>query len=231
MYGDVIAEIDWSVGQILERREAGLDDQTLVLFSSDNGPWMSYGNHAGSAGPLREGKGTVLEGGDRVPFWRAGRGRFRPAPVTDCAGDDHRRAADIRQFCRRPAPSDGHRRPRHLAAAATRATPSRPHEAFYYYWDNGLDAVRSGNWKLHLPHPYQALEHAGRDGAPGAFVRKDLPLSLFDLERDPAESANVADQNHDVVATLQNFVERAREDLGDSLTGRVGKNVRPAGQL
>ena len=69
LYADVISEIDWSVGQILDAlKRTGLDDETLVIFTSDNGPWLSYGNHAGSAGPFREGKGTTFEGGVRVPF-------------------------------------------------------------------------------------------------------------------------------------------------------------------
>src|SRR4029079_9402935 len=69
LYGDVIEEIDWSVGQILTTiKELGLDEKTLVLFTSDNGPWLNYGNHAGSAGPLREGKGTTWDGGMREPF-------------------------------------------------------------------------------------------------------------------------------------------------------------------
>ncbi len=80
VYGDVIEEIDWSVGEVLKAlKENGLDENTLVIFTSDNGPWLSYGTHSGSPGPLREGKGTVWEGGVREPSWRVGPGRFRPA--------------------------------------------------------------------------------------------------------------------------------------------------------
>ena len=109
------------------------------------------------------------------------------------------------------------------------ANAQAPHEALYFYWGTELHAVRSGRWKLHLPHPYQSLERAGHGGAPGTFVRRELELSLFDLEADPGESTNVADRHPEVVTKLMAFVERAREDLGDSLTKRVGKNVRPAG--
>ena len=106
-----------------------------------------------------------------------------------------------------------------------------PHDALYFYWGAELHAVRSGTWKLHVPHPYQSLETAGRDGMPGKYVRKELPLSLFDLDKDPGESTNLSEQHPDVVKKLLQYVEQAREDLGDSLTSRVGKNVRPAGKL
>jgi arylsulfatase A-like enzyme len=106
-----------------------------------------------------------------------------------------------------------------------------PHDALYFFWGTELHAVRRGKWKLHVPHPYQALEVAGQDGSPGKYVRKDLDLSLFDLDQDPGESTNLAGQQPDVVKELLEYVERAREDLGDSLTKRVGKNVRPAGKM
>ena len=91
--------------------------------------------------------------------------------------------------------------------------------------------MRAGRWKLHLPHPYQSLETAGADGLPGKYVTRQLELSLFDLEKDPGESVNVAGQHPDVVTSLMVFVERAREDLGDALTKRPGTNLRPAGTI
>lgn len=106
-----------------------------------------------------------------------------------------------------------------------------PHEALYFYWGTELHAIRSGRWKLHLPHPFQALEAAGTNGMPGKYVTKQLELSLFDLEKDPGETTNVAAGQPEVVSRLRHHVERAREDLGDSLTKRAGKNVRPPGRL
>ena len=91
--------------------------------------------------------------------------------------------------------------------------------------------MRSGRWKLHLPHPYQSLEAAGADGAPGKYVRKEIELSLFDLVADPGETTNVAAANPTVVEDLMRFVEKAREDLGDTLVKRTGKKVRPVGKL
>jgi len=106
-----------------------------------------------------------------------------------------------------------------------------PHDAFYFYWGKELHAVRSGKWKLHLPHPYQHLESAGGGGKPGRYVKQEIGLSLFDLEKDAGETTNVADQNPEVVKKLMAFVERAREDLGDALTKREGRNVREPGRL
>ena len=94
-----------------------------------------------------------------------------------------------------------------------------------------MHAIRSGRWKLHLPHSYQSLERAGGDGSPGSYVRKEIELSLFDLDADPAETTNVAERQPDVVARLMDAVERARDDLGDSLTKRTGKNVRTPGTI
>ena len=104
-----------------------------------------------------------------------------------------------------------------------------PHDVLYFYWGQELHAVRSGKWKLHVPHPYQSLESAGKDGVPGVYVKKELELSLFDLDADAGESTNVAAQHPDVVASLQVHVERARADLGDSLTKRTGAHLRAAG--
>ena len=107
-----------------------------------------------------------------------------------------------------------------------------PHEAFYYYWDNGLEAIRSGRWKLHFPHEYRSLDaEPGKDGQPGPYKSVNTELALFDLDADVGETTNLAAEHPEVVARLQALGEKAREDLGDSLTKRVGKNRRPAGKL
>jgi arylsulfatase A-like enzyme len=233
LYGDVVAEIDWSVGQILEAlKRAGLDDNTLVIFTSDNGPWLSYGDHAGSPGPFREGKGTAFEGGVRVPFLARWPGRIPKGTVGQLPAMNIDLLPTLAGLAGAAAPAPGvidGRDAWPLIAGARGA--AAPHDALYFYWGTELHAVRSGRWKLHLPHPYQSLESAGRGGSPGKYVRKQLDLSLFDLENDPGESTDVSGRSPDVVRKLMEYVERAREDLGDSLTGRTGKNVRPAGTL
>jgi arylsulfatase A len=234
LFGDVIAEIDWSVGQILTAlKEHGVDDQTLVLFTSDNGPWLSYGNHAGSAGPLREGKGTTWDGGHRVPCVVRWPGQIPAGSECGelCGTIDV--LPTLAKLAGGEVPDDRIVDGRDIGPLL-RAEPGAksPHEAFYYYWDNGLEAVRRGNWKLHFPHAYRSLSGpAGKDGEPGPYRQARTELALYDLATDVGESRNVADQNPDVVAELQKLAAVAREDLGDSLTSVAGKNRRPAGKL
>ena len=232
LYADVIAEIDWSVGEVLEAvRRAKLDDDTLVVFTSDNGPWMSYGNHAGSAGRFRESKGTAFEGGVRVPFIARWPGRIPRASV----GSQPAMTIDLLPTFARLAGAAPGRRPidgRDMwPVLAQQPDAAPPHDVLYFYWGAELHALRSGRWKLHLPHPYQSLEAGGADGSPGTFVRREIELSLFDLDADPGETTNVAATHPDIVKRLSELADRARDDLGDTLTKRQGKNLRAAGTL
>jgi arylsulfatase A len=234
LYGDVIMEIDWSVGQILdELRRHGLDDNTLLIFTCDNGPWLSYGNHAGSARPLREGKGTTWEGGIRVPCimrWpeKIPAGRVCDEPVM---------TIDIVPTVARLIDA---RLPEHkidgkdiwpLMAAVPGA--KTPHDVLYFYYhSNDLEALRSGKWKLVLPHKYRSLTGPpGRDGSPNGYSHLTCGLELYDLENDIGERHDLADRHPDVVERLQALAEQARDDLGDSLTKRPGRNRRPPGQV
>ena len=233
LYADVISEIDWSVGRILAAvQRARLDGRTLIIFTSDNGPWLSYGNHAGSAGPFREGKGTTFEGGVRVPFVARWPGRIPRRATSDAAAMTIDLMPTIASLTATTLPTDRVIDGRDIwpILGGARGAIS-PHEALYFYWGHELHAVRSGKWKLHLPHPFQSLAAPGKDGAPGKYVRKEIGLSLYDLEADIGETTDVSAQHPDVVKRLMEFVERAREDLGDSLTKRTGKNVRPAGNV
>jgi arylsulfatase A len=232
LYGDVVAEIDWSVGRVLDAiKRAKLDDNTLVIFTSDNGPWMSYGNHAGSRGEFRESKGTAFEGGVRVPFVARWPGRIPRGAV----GSLPAMTIDLfPTFAKLSGAAVSEERiidGRDIWPLLTNAPDAQaPHDALYFYWGTELHAVRSGRWKLHLAHPYRALERPGQDGSPGTFVQKTIEMSLFDLESDPGESIDVASRHPDVVAQLLKLAERARDDLGDSLTKRVGRNVRQPGR-
>ena len=233
LYGDVIEELDWSVGEILRTvGRLGLDRQTLVIFTSDNGPWLPYGNHAGSTGGLREGKGTAWEGGVRVPFIARWPGHI-PAGVVSRAPlmtvdllPTLARLAEVQLDRNRLI--DGVDSWSILAGQGRRSSATR---ARYFYWLNELHAVRRDKWKLHLPHPYRHLASAGHDGQPGKDDTWQTEIALFDLDNDPAESNNVAAQYPAIVKQLMTDVEVARRDLGDSLTGRVGENVRPAAKL
>jgi arylsulfatase A-like enzyme len=235
LYGDVLQEIDASVGEILSAlKKHDLERDTLVIFTSDNGPWLSYGNHAGSAGPLREGKGTVWEGGVRVPFvarWpgqiSAGATCSEPAMTIDILPTLARLVrAELPKH-----PIDG----RDIWPLLTNPRGARsPHEAYFFYYHTGeLHAVRSGRWKLMLPHTSRSMQgqKPGKDGTPGKYRQEKIALSLFDLEADIGETKNLAEQHPAVVKELLAHVEKARGDLGDSLTKRKGTGVREPGRL
>ncbi len=238
-YGDVIQEIDWSVGQILDAlQRTGLDENTLVLFTSDNGPWLSYGNHAGSAGPLREGKGTAWEGGVRVPCivrWpghvRAGSESAEVAATIDLLPTFAHLAGEP-LLTGEPLPERKIDGANAWPVLSGQPDARSPHEAYYYYWGNELQAVRSGRWKLHFPHDYRSLTGpAGQDGRPGGYTNQRCGLELYDLESDVGERNNVAAQNPEVVQRLQNLANAMREELGDSRTSQKGQGVRPPGSI
>ena len=234
LFGDVMMEVDWSVGQILDSlRKHNIEDNTLVVFTSDNGPWLSYGDHCGSALPLREGKGTMFEGGYRVPtlFWWPGKipaggkcDEFAStidlfptvAKLIDGTLPDHKiDGKDIRplMFGEKDAQS--------------------PHEAFYCYYAGGqLQAVRDRQWKLHLPHSYRTMNGrpGGTNGKPAKYEQHRISYGLFDLKNDIGETKNVFDQHPEIVARLMKHVEAARADLGDKLTNSKGSGIRPAGR-
>ena len=238
LYGDVIMEIDWSVGEVLRALERqGLEKDTLVIFTSDNGPWLSYGNHAGSAGPLREGKGTCWEGGTRVPCIMRWPGRI-PAGTTSA---DMLMTIDLLPTI---AKLVGAELPKHALDGrdvwpllAGEAGARHPHEAYWFYYENNqLQAVTSGDgrWKLQLPHTFRTLNGraGGRDGVPVKYEQRKLDApELFDLHADLAETNNVAAPNAEVMARLLKSAEAAREELGDSLTKRQGRGVREPGRL
>lgn len=242
LYADVVTELDWSMGEILGALDRnGIADDTLVIVASDNGPWLPYGEHAGSPGPLREGKGTVFEGGVREPgLWRwpghlpAGAVYGRPAMTIDVLPT----VAAILGV----DPTDGGTRKidgvdlsAHLFTHDPHALPNvtaDPHEALFFYYDgNRLEAVRSGRWKLHFPHPYVSLAGApgGKDGRPAPQKTLNTGLELYDLETDIGEKSDLAAARPDIVQRLGAMADRMRADLGDLSTGRKPTGARPAG--
>jgi len=235
LYGDVIQEIDAGVGRLLDTlEECGVAEDTLVLFASDNGPWLSYGDHAGSAGPLREGKGTTFEGGVRVPFlarWPghipAGRVVHTPAMTIDLL-------PTIAGLVGAPLPSlpiDG----RDIAPLLLGTSEASPQEAYFFYYGRGnLEAMRAGRWKLHFPHGYRSMKGRapGSGGKPGAYdYSPRTGLELYDLENDVGETTDLAAQRPEVVARLSALADAQRRRLGDGLTGVVGTENREPGRV
>jgi arylsulfatase A len=233
IFADVIAEIDWSVGEILKKIEAeGLTSNTLVLFTSDNGPWLAYGNHAGSAAPLREGKGTAWEGGQREPTIAYWPGRIPAGTTCDQVASTIDVLPTLAHLANAELPSKKIDGKNIWPLLAGEADADSPHEAFFYYWGKELHAVRSGPWKLHFPHEYRSLVGApGKDGLPGAYHQLKCGEELYNLDLDIGESHDVADQHPDVVAALKAQADRIRQQLGDSLTKVTGSEIRPSGKL
>lgn len=234
LFGDVVMEIDWSVGQILSAlKRQGLDERTLVIFTSDNGPWLSYGDHAGSTGGLREGKGTTFEGGQREPFVARWPGKIPAGSVCNEPAMTIDLLPTLARLAGAEVPTDRIIDGRDIWPLLSGQPGARsPHEALYFYWERELQAIRSGRWKLHFPHEYRTLKgKPGSGGKPGKYEQRHIALSLFDLETDPGETTNVAAEHPDVVKRLEQLAEQARDDLGDVATGRKGRGVRPPGHI
>ncbi len=235
LFGDVLMEIDWAVGEVLQALAAnGIDRNTLVIFSSDNGPWLSYGNHAGSAGGLREGKGTAFEGGHREPCIMRWPGRIPAGSV--CS--DPVMTIDLLPTLARliGAELPGHRIDGRDVWPLVAGLPGarNPHDAYFFYYNkNELQAVRSGDWKLFFPHKARTMagQAPGADGKPGKYTPLPVGRELYNLRIDPAETRNLADTEPEVIARLEALAEKARADLGDDLTGRQPTGNRPADQV
>jgi uncharacterized sulfatase len=223
MYGDVIEELDWSVGAILDAlRVAGIERNTLVLFTSDNGPWLPFREHGGSAGALREGKGTTWEGGVRTPAIFSWPGTLRPGTVTE-PGSGLDLLATAAGLAGAVLPRDRTLDSFDLSPVLKGTGPS-PRRQLFYYWDSELRAVRDGDYKLHF-----VTSGAYGEGEPRTV--HDPPL-LFDLAADPGERFDVAAQHPDVVARLIAAAEAHRRTVepGPPLFDALLASPAPAGR-
>ena len=215
-WGDAVEEIDWSTGVLLDTlQELKLDRKTVVLFMSDNG---GATRHGASNAPLKGGKGSTFEGGQRVCCVVRWSGQI-PAGAT-C--DEMTTSMDILPtFARLAGTTPPHDRKIDGLDITDLLTGKEgaktPRKAFYYYFTSNLECVRSGPWKLRV----RPMRHR-KPELPGGFTPQ-----LFDLSNDISEAKNVADQNPEVVKRLLALAEAAREDLGDR--DRPGKNQRKAG--
>ena len=224
LFGDVMMEVDWSAGEIMKvLRKHDLHENTLFLFTSDNGPWLNYGDHAGSAAPLREGKGTMFDGGCREPtlaWW----------PGTIPAGSECKEPAmtiDLLPTIAKLIDAD---LPKHqidgkdISALLTDDAKS-PQEAYYFYYGNQLQAVRQGKWKLHFPHGYRTMagKPGGTGGIPTNYSQAKIGLSLFDLHSDIGESTDVKEKFPKIAKRLKS--------LGEKFNQELQKSKRPAGKI
>ena len=235
LYADVIEEIDHSVGQIIETLEQnGLENNTILIFTSDNGPWLSYGGHAGKTGIYREGKGTTWEGGQRVPciVWYPKNIKENTIVSIPIMGIDW--LPTISNLTNSEMPKnkiDG----KNVWGILTENDTQPVHDAlFFYYNKNSLHSVRYGDWKMYYPHRYRTLNGKAttNDGVPVKYDYVDLKSpELYNLKSDPSENLDVYNNFPEIVAKINSLSDLKRAELGDDLKGIVGKENRPAGTI
>lgn len=215
LYGDVIEEIDWSVGQVLDTlRRLNLDEETIVVFSSDNGPWLSFKTHGGSSGPLRAGKGTCFEGGQRVPtiFW--GPGRIPPG-VVDGLGSTIDLLETFAALSGTQPPTDRKMDGYDLSPALL-GTGDSPRDEFFYWTKGALHAVRSGPWKLHFIQ---------REPVNYGRAAEMAHPELYQLEKDISEAHEVSALHPEIVQELTQIADAHRADTADSLPEQVSARI------
>lgn len=239
LYGDVIEEIDYSTGQILDTlKRLDLDKKTYVIFTSDNGPWLIKNkgrkdgslptDHGGTGGPLRSGKVSTWEGGVRVPtiFWAPG----KIEADSECGklATTMDMLPTIAKLAGATVPTD-----RIIDGADVgrlirgESSPSDDEKTYYYYLYTHLQAVRQGKWKLHLPRPAERPWLEGFAPNHNIEPKDDITLEeplLYDLEADLGETTDVAKANPSVVKRLLALAEKARADVGDY--DRIGSGAR-----
>ena len=234
LYADVIEEIDNSVGMIMEAiRENDLDKNTIVVFTSDNGPWLSYGTHSGSTGIYREGKGTTWEGGQRVPciVWYPMEIKANSEIHNPLMGIDWVPTfASVTKSKLSNNKIDG----KNIWPTLTLESEEDPHEAlFFYYHVNSLHGVRYGDWKMYFPHRYRTLngKEGREDGKPIKYEYVDLEeIELYNLKEDPSENKNVYNQFPNIANKIKALAEIKRSEIGDDLTNIIGSENRPIGK-
>ncbi len=231
LFGDVMMELDWSVGEVLRTLdELNLSENTLLILTSDNGPWLSFGNHAGNTGGLREGKGTSFEGGQREPCIMRWKGTIPAGTVCHKLASTIDLLPTIAALCGAALPErkiDGV----DISALMMNEKDANPRDHFvYYYQKNSLEAVRKGPWKLVFPHMHRTYKKnlPGYDGWPGAQPNVATPLALYNLRMDPGETLDVQDKFPEVMEELKILADRYRKELGDDLTDQKGLEIRPA---
>lgn len=224
-YGDWVEEVDWSVGQVLDTlRTLQLDKNTLVLFTSDNGPWLIMGKDGGVAGPLRNGKGTTWEGGVREPTIAWWPGKIAAGTSCDAMTSELDVLPTLVKLAGGEAPADRKIDGKDIWPILAGETKESPHEALYYFSQSRLDAVRSGVWKLAIAPQKKYNERN----------RKELVLAsleqprLYNLGADIGETTDVAAQHPAVVERLKKFVAQMDADLGIK---EDGPGVRPPGRV
>jgi arylsulfatase A-like enzyme len=209
LYWDVMLEIDWSVGQINQAlKDRGIDDNTIVILTSDNGPWVSYGDHAGIT-PYREAKGTSFDGGVRSACIMKYPGGIEAGTLSERTLGTVDLLPTLCHLAGIDMPENEIDGKNVWELITGTAGASNPHD--YYAFSNGSDfeGVMSGDgqWKLHLPHGYRTLDSAGTGGFPGKYGMERIDTALFNMETDPYETTNVLKDHPEVAGELIRLAE------------------------
>jgi arylsulfatase A len=205
IYGDVIEEIDWGVGEILKTlKEEGLDKNTLIVFTSDNGPWLVFEDKGGSAGLLREGKGTSYEGGMKVPaiFWWPG--KIKPAIIHEI-GSALDLFPTINMIAGIEIPEDRIYDGFNISPVLFNLEKSKRQNIFYYHGQE-VFAIRNGKWKIH----YKTWENAYTNKRK---IVEHNPVMLFNLDIDPSEKYDISLANPDIVKSFDVILESHLENI------------------
>ena len=213
LYADVMMEIDWSLGEITKALEgAGIAEDTVVIFTSDNGPWISYGNHAGST-PYREAKGTGFDGGTRSACVIRAPGQIPSGSVSHQAFCSVDLLPTFAGLADAELPANEIDGVDVWDLICNKPDTTNPHDYYPVSMARNFVGVVSGDgkWKLHLPHKYRSLAEVGNDGQPGRYEETFIDLSLFDMNNDPYETTNVIDQNPEVAKQLKTYAEQHRD--------------------
>ena len=223
-FGDWVQEVDWSVGRVLDTlRELKLDQNTLVVFSSDNGPWLSKGADGGSAGPLRGGKGSTWEGGLREPTLAWWPGQVAPGSVCDAVAGTIDLLPTFVTLAGSSVPAEPVIDGRDISPLLLGKSKESQREAHYYFNGYKLQAVRQGPWKLAIAAQSESMGK-GKGYAPD--VHGDTPR-LYNLDEDIGERHDLAGQHPDIVVKLKALAEKMDAEIG----GKNPKARRPAGEV
>jgi arylsulfatase A len=227
LYGDWVEEMDWSVGQVMAAvKDSGLADRTLIIFSSDNGPWLAQNTNAGTAGPLRGGKGGTYEGGVREPTLAWWPGKVPAGSVCDAVAGNIDLLPTFVKLAGGTLPSDRKIDGKDILPLLLGQSKESPREAHFYFAGTSLQAVRAGPWKMAIVPQYE-----GRGKFSESEIDRTKPFSpvLYNLDDDIGEKTDVASQHPEVLVKLLPYIEVMEADLGAGK--KNGPGVRPPGHV
>jgi arylsulfatase A-like enzyme len=227
LYGDAVQEVDWSVGQVLEAlKRNGVADNTLVMFYSDNGPWLPRGEDGGSATPLRNGKGSTYDGGMRVPCVMQWPGVIPAGTVSAEVASNMDLLPTFAKLGGATLPGKNVIDGKDITELL-KATPGAksPHETFFFFFGNELHGVRSGEWKLRAENNLRNENVYRKDDVSSIT----MPEALYNVVLDPGEQKNVIKDHPKIADRLRGYLKEMNQDMGDTLHGKMGPGLRPVG--